>query len=129
LNNAPDNPVQVFINWETRFFVSIHPNLSFEQPVGLSGANPHETRKLGLLPQAKVPKSSGSEWSRRSGMSLFAKDIPTWMLIKWTISNKKIPDNNIRDKKGRLNSLPFLYYSVLMFLLLRLQVVVYCLCR
>jgi len=59
----------------------INPNLSFEQPVGLSGANPHETRKLGLLPQAKVPKSSGSEWSRRSEMSMFAMDIPTWMLI------------------------------------------------
>jgi len=61
------------------------PSLSFEQPVGLSGTNPHETRKLGLLPQAKVPKLSGSEGSRWSEMSMFVKDIPTQMLVQWTI--------------------------------------------
>jgi len=56
---------------------SLNPNLSFGQPVGLSGANPHETRRLGLLPQAIFPKLNGSECSHRTGMSVFAKDIPT----------------------------------------------------
>jgi len=39
----------------------IIPNLSFEQPVGLSGANPHETRKLGLFTSST---SSEGEWDR-----------------------------------------------------------------
>jgi len=54
----------------------------FKQLVGVSGANLHETRKLGLLPQAKVLKLSGREYRRRSGMSAFVKDIPTQMLIQ-----------------------------------------------
>ncbi len=73
------------------YFISIKTIillLSLEHSDGLSGANPHETRKLDLLPQAKVPKSSGSEWGRWSRMSVFAKDIPTQMLVQ-----RKIGDN------------------------------------
>ncbi len=67
--------------YDSERMVKINPHLSFEQSVWLSGANHHETRKFGLLPQIKVTKLNGSEWSCRSGMSVFAKDIPTWMLV------------------------------------------------
>jgi len=51
----------------------INPHLSFEQPVGLSGANPHETRKISLLLLAKAPKLAGSKYTHRSAMSEFEK--------------------------------------------------------
>ncbi len=63
----------------------LNVNLPFEQPVGLSRANPHEKRKLGLPLQAKAPKLSGNEWRHRSEMSALGKDVPTWMLVQWTI--------------------------------------------
>ncbi len=39
----------------------LNPNLSLSVMSGFPGANPRETRKFGLLPKEKVPKSSGSE--------------------------------------------------------------------
>jgi hypothetical protein len=77
----PEGLLAGYLSFFSLFFtLLIIPNLSFEQ---LSGC-PEQTltkRELGLLPQAKVPKLSESEWSYWSGMSVFAKDIPTWMLI------------------------------------------------
>lgn len=47
--------------------LSFNPHLSFEQLVGLSGANPHKTRKRGLLlTAATVSKSNASRDSPRS---------------------------------------------------------------
>ena len=44
---------------------------SFEHGVGVSQANRRETRKLGLLPPGKRPKSNASKWSRWSVKSVF----------------------------------------------------------
>ncbi len=66
----------MFLDADTKYLTlpqtEINPHLSFEQPVELSGANPHETRKLGPLPQTKVPKLFGgiktaAQRTRRGG--------------------------------------------------------------